>query len=109
MFPLLRSHCQSLGLQFYGVDLYDSIPSLALDPQTLDKESTCVEETAKENGPIHDDRFIYKLEKEGFLKLAHKEIKLSQGMSAGPSFVVSFIIQQVTTVDNGTAKIDMNA
>ena len=87
MFPALRSHCQSLGLQFYGIDLYNSIPSLLQSPPPDSRihdgreSSECLEKPWEE-------RVLYQLEREGMLKLAIWEIKKCQIMSTGPNFVV---------------------
>jgi len=77
VFPQLRSCCQSLGLQFCGVDLYKSL-SYSLVPQQ-----------ARRQGEEEHD--IFKLELGGVFELAAKEIELCQEISSGPAFVVCWL------------------
>lgn len=73
-FSHLRSYCQSLGLHFYGVDLYDSIPLEGIPP------------LATEDGALD---YIYELEQREIFRLAASEVKLCQTESSGPAFVVT--------------------
>ncbi len=85
VFPLLRSHCNSLGLQFYGVHMYSALPSSILSCSETVREGEASDglKTSQEDGTM------YQLERIGVLKLAAEEIKSCQRLSAGPNFVVS--------------------
>lgn len=71
-FPTLRAYCESLGFQFYLVDLFWG--------QGVDE--------GKAEG-LSDAAALTKLERDGLYQLAIKEIKLCQQTSTGPNFVVS--------------------
>lgn len=86
VFPALRSHCKSLGLQFYGVDMYSALPS-SLCCST--DGGTPGDGTSNELYASREYGTLYQLERIGVLKLAVEEIKLCQRLSAGPNFVVS--------------------
>ena len=69
-FPALRAYCESLGFQFYLVDLFWGL-GVDAAPQAEDAAA------------------LTKLERDGLYQLAIKEIKLCQLTSMGPNFVVS--------------------
>ena len=95
VFPCLRSHCASLGLQFYGVDLFRSLPSsLARSRRrvsSVDKRVSRSGSTGsdKDYTTLQEDGTLYQLERMGVFKLVPREIELCQNLSAGPNFVVS--------------------
>ena len=88
VFPALHSHSKSLGLQFYAVDMYAALPShLCCPTNGVRTESG----GPKDDKEAEEDGTLYHLERMGVLRLAPKEIKLCQQLSAGPNFVVSVL------------------
>ena len=83
VFPALRSHCKSLGMQFHAVDFYSAVPL----PPPRDRETMAADE--EESGQSIEDGVIHHLERKGIFKLATEEIKKCQTLSAGPNFIVS--------------------
>lgn len=81
VFPDLKQFCQSLGLQFHVVDLYDNIPTSWARGEVQGRG----EEEARESRVLRD------VDLQETLQLALWEIRMCQDVSAGPTFVVCWV------------------